>query len=366
MPSSRWGTSLGLMLASLVVAYAPLPGFRQTLVVVSGTELEEPLKALESEFEAENPSIDLALQFQGSQDMVNRYVASPKDFPGAVMIPANGNLLMELEQQVTAQGQNSPFVDDPMPVVKTRLVAVAWPERGQTLFPQGQFRWSRLTDILQTGRWESVGADPSWGSFDLGITDPSRSNSGQLALGLWLGDYLGEVELTAADLQTPQAQGLLALVKRSLYLPPRSTDSLLQDFITKGVNDADVAIVYESIALARWAQAQVGQPKPYQIYYLNPTVETVSTAAILAPTTTRGQRQAARSFLQFLQATPQQERFVAYGFRPAQARVDLTQVPDSPWSQQVPGAQVDPVGELRPEFSSATLGAIVQAWEQLP
>ncbi len=204
MPSSRWGTSLGLMLASLVVAYAPLPGFRQTLVVVSGTELEEPLKALESEFEAENPSIDLALQFQGSQDMVNRYVASPKDFPGAVMIPANGNLLMELEQQVTAQGQNSPFVDDPMPVVKTRLVAVAWPERGQTLFPQGQFRWSRLTDILQTGRWESVGADPSWGSFDLGITDPSRSNSGQLALGLWLGDDLGKVELTAADLQTPQ------------------------------------------------------------------------------------------------------------------------------------------------------------------
>jgi hypothetical protein len=81
-------------------------------------------------------------------------------------------------------------------------------------------------------------------------------------------------------LGNPQVQALFGLVKRSVYQPPRSTDILLQEFITRGPNDADIGMVYESIALHRWDQSNRIQGRPYEILYLNPTIETVSTAAI--------------------------------------------------------------------------------------
>ena len=44
-------TSLGIILASLGLAYAPIPGLQQTVIIVSGSELQEPLKQLETQFE---------------------------------------------------------------------------------------------------------------------------------------------------------------------------------------------------------------------------------------------------------------------------------------------------------------------------
>lgn len=50
-------TSLGIIAVSLGVTYAPLPGFKRTIVVVSGTELQEPLQVLAAKFEQQNPAM---------------------------------------------------------------------------------------------------------------------------------------------------------------------------------------------------------------------------------------------------------------------------------------------------------------------
>jgi len=78
--------SLGIILASLGLTYVPIPGLNQTVVVVSGTELSEPLQALEAKFEQENPGIKLELKFQGSQDIVNNYLDNKNDFKPTVLI----------------------------------------------------------------------------------------------------------------------------------------------------------------------------------------------------------------------------------------------------------------------------------------
>jgi hypothetical protein len=46
-------------------------------------------------------------------------------------------------------------------------------------------------------------------------------------------------------------------IKRSEYQPARSSDILLQEFVAKGVNEADIATDYESIALSRWGQQNI-------------------------------------------------------------------------------------------------------------
>jgi ABC-type molybdate transport system substrate-binding protein len=350
--------SLAIILAALALAYTPIPGLNQTVIAVSGTELQEPLQALEAKFEQAHPEINLELKFQGSQDLVNKYLDDKNDFTPTVLIPANGNLLQELDASWQAQNQGAAFYGKPQPVAKTNLVAIIWQDRGKALFPNGQFNWNRLETALQKGNWAAIGGTPDWGSFDLLITDPTRSNSAQLTLSLWAQAKTGSSNLNSPDIET-----LFGLVKRSVYQPPRSTDTLLQEFIARGPNQADIATVYESIALHRWSQSKTSQGQPYQIYPLNPTVETVSTAAIVRRNIGQGTAKAAQEFLDFLKQPEQQQIFVQYGFRPATAAVDLKSVPNSPWNQNIPGAE-SAIPQTVPLPNSTQLEEVVRLWQR--
>ncbi|MEG3897362.1 MULTISPECIES: substrate-binding domain-containing protein [unclassified Microcoleus] len=357
-------TSLGIILASLGLTYAPLPGFKNKIVIVSGTELQEIMPELVAKFKQENSAIDLELKFQGSQEMADKFLDNKNDFKPTVLIPANGEIVKELSSRWRTQNNNSePFYDVPKPVAKTILVGIAWPERGKVLFPNGRFEWSRIEQAMLAGSWEKIRGPKSWGSFDFVMTDPTRSNSGQLTLSLWAESKQGG-NLNSTNLNSQSVISLFSLAKRSVNQPPRSTDILLQEFIARGSNDADAATVYESIALHRWKQSNTTQGKPYQVYYLNPTIETVSTAAIVRRDVDGSKAQAARKFLNFLTEKPQQEIFVKYGFRPIINSLDLKSVPESPWSQNIPGAEVNPAGGLEVTPDSKILEEVKRLWER--
>jgi ABC-type molybdate transport system substrate-binding protein len=360
--------SIGIVLAGLGLTYAPLPGISQTIIIVSGSELEEPLKALEQKFEQSNPSINVEVKVQGSRELTNKYLDDQNDFNPTILIPANGELLNELASRWKTQNSGDAFYDQPRPIAKTMMVGIAWPDRGKTLFPNGRFDWQRLERAIQVGAWQGIGGKAEWGSFDLLISDPTRSNGGQLALLLGIQAKLGGIPLTSASLSSPVATTFVNTMKKSVYKPPRSSDILLQEYIARGPNDADIALVYESNALYRWQQAGANQgkpyQKPYQIYYLDQTVETVSTAAIVRRDVNQGQAKAARTFLDFLGKPEQQAVFVQFGFRPVTSGVNLQAVPNSPWSQNVPGAEVNPPSRANPMPSEQTFGDIIRLWER--
>ncbi|MEM9806646.1 MAG: substrate-binding domain-containing protein [Cyanobacteria bacterium P01_D01_bin.56] len=356
--------SLAIIAAAAGLAYAPLPGVNQTITIVSGSELQEPLKLLETRFEQQNPSIQINLEFQGSQDIVNKYIDDNNDFKPTVLIPANGQLLDELSQRWQAQHSDEPFYETPQPIAKTMLVAVSWPERAQALFPGGEFQWQRLEDAVENGSWDKIGGNAVWGSFDFVTTDPTRSNSGQLTMSLWSQAEAKSNSLNANDFGKNNVQTLFGLVKRSVYQPPRSTDILLQEFITRGPNDADIATVYESIALHRWEQSSATQGQPYQILYLDPTVETVSTAAIVRRDISGGEAKAAREFIDFLVAPDQQAVFVQHGFRPMNTNVDLNSVPNSPWSKNIPGAATNPPGKVGSPPDRSVVEEVIRQWQR--
>jgi ABC-type Fe3+ transport system substrate-binding protein len=178
---------------------------------------------------------------------------------------------------------------------------------------------------------------------------------------LWLQGQLGS-PLTSGSFSNRTVLNLLGLVKRSVYEPARSTDTLLQEFIVRGPNAADVAIVYESIALYRWHQAQ---GKPYQIFYPDPTIETTATAAILREKVKGQTAQAARTFLRFLRQPEQQAVFVAFGFRPSIDGLDLRTVPESPWAENIPGAIVNLSVQSVPPPLPEVIQPLIQAWQQI-
>ncbi|BAC91397.1 substrate-binding domain-containing protein [Gloeobacter violaceus] len=344
--------------AALALSFAPLPGPKRTLIVVSGTELAEPLQALKAAFERERPDIALELKFQGSQDIVNRFIDEKNTFTPAVLIPANGEVLEELAERRRAQGGEEVFYEPPRPVAKTVLVAIAWPERARVLFPDGRFGWDRLERALAAKSWAQLGAPAAWGSFDFAMSDPTRSSSGQLTLALFAADK------TAIGPGSAAVQERVALLRRSVYQPPRSTDVLLQEFIARGPNDADVATVYESVALYRWEQSAANQGKPYGIFYLDPTFETVSTAAIVRRDVDSGAAEAARTFVDFLVQPKQQAVFVRHGFRPVAGNLDVGSVDGSPWRQGIPGAQSRLQARVLPPPNSAVLAELRRLWER--
>lgn len=102
-----------------------------------------------------------------------------------------------------------------------------------------------------------------------------------------------------------------------------------------------MATVYESIALYRWSQANATQGKTYQIYYLNPTIETISTAVIPKQNVSKGEAKSAQKFIDYLLKKKQQTIFAQYGFRPIKNNLDLQTIPNSPWSQNIPGIQIN-------------------------
>lgn len=350
-------TSILIAATSIGLAYAPIPGINQTIYVVSGTELTEPLKQIEAKFEQENPNTKIELKFQGSQDIVNHYIDEQNDFKPTVVIPASAEFLAELKQRWQNQNQTEAFYHQPESIAKTFLVGIAWQERGKVLFPNGIFDWNRLEKAIDQGNWQKIGGQSNWGSFDFVTTDPTRSNSGQVTLDLW-------IKSTGRSLNTPQTENLFKMIKNSVYLPPRSTDILLQEFIARGPNDADVATVYESNALYRYSQSKLNHSQPYQIYYLSPTVETVATAAIVRRNVSNQEAKTAQKFIDFLKEAEQQKIFIQYGFRPIINGVDLKSVPQSPWSENIPGSQINPpVNTVEPPNPQA-IGEIQRLWDR--
>ncbi|MBG1270605.1 substrate-binding domain-containing protein [Nostoc sp. WHI] len=362
--SGKIVTSVAIILSALGLTYAPLPGLQQTLVIVSGTELQEPLQQLEAKFEQANPNIKLELKFQGSQEIVNNYIDQKNDFKPVVLIPANREIVTELSDRLKATNNAEPFYDSPQPVAKTMLVGIAWPERGKVLFPNGRFQWQRIEQAMLAGDWEKIGGAKDWGSFDFVTTDPTRSNSGQLTLNLWAQSKIG-TNLNNASLNDPSVRSLFSLVKKSVYQPPRSTDILLQEFIAKGPNDADVATAYESIALYRWQQSAINQSKPYKIYYLDPSIETTATAVIVRRDVNAATANAARKFLNFLIQPEQQAVLVQYGFRPVNNAVDIKTVPNSPWNQNIPGTEVKPNINIVQPSNNQINTEIQRVWERV-
>ena len=300
----RRALSVLILGASILIAASPWTPFRRRLLVAIGSELEQPMHELEARFETSHPEVDLQWRVLGSQDMVNQALEAGPARP-RVLIPASEELLQGLADRLRRQ-QSGSGLQQPQPVARTVLVAVAWPERAKPLFGSGGFSWSPLARALQTDRWTQLGGQDSWGRFNLRATDPGRSNSGQLALMLWLRSQANDPAVK--------------VWRQALYQPPRSTDILLREFIAAGPNDGDLAFVYESIALNRREESRQRQGASYRILVPDPSFETVLAAGVITGSAQGTQRDGER-LVRFLRQNKQQELLMDWGFRSIDGRL---------------------------------------------
>jgi hypothetical protein len=208
---------------------------------------------------------------EGAQDVVN----GPGDKPIHVWSPASSAYrdVFETEWKIR-HGAGSPILRSDN-LALTPMVFVGWKQRldaYRAKYPQVDFRSVAEAMHAESG-WDTIAGKPEWGHFKFGHTDPSKSNSGLLALVLMAYDYAGkERGLEVRDIMTAEFQQWLARFERGVARPggslTHSTGTLMKEMILRGPSQFDVLMVYENLAIdylkaaqGRWGELFVVYPE---------------------------------------------------------------------------------------------------------
>ncbi len=336
------------------------------------TEKKEWVEACAAAFKQAEPGIKLTLQGQGSLDAAQALVDG-KVKP-TVWSPADSSVLALADSDFrTKNGDVSPFAagaDAPVPLVLTPLVWVAWEERAEALQKSGGgvVNWKVIHKAVASPQgWPSVGGKSEWGFVKLGHTDPTRSNSGVQALLLMTMEFFNQRSgLEVGDILKADYQTFVKETEKGVTRFETSTGTFMTDMVLYGPSKYDIAVVYENLAISQVANAQ-GRWGNLKVYYPEITIWSDHPVALLdRPWVSAQQREAAKKWIAFLRARPQQEQALRFGFRPSDPSVPLKSAdPANPFNRLAGnGVKVElpPVAETP---SGAVVRAMLTMWSRL-
>jgi hypothetical protein len=319
------------------------------ITFVYSTEKREWIEATTAEFAKVHPEIKVTLVGRGSieaaQDILDEKLKP------TVWSPAD-SLALHMAEEDWETKLHKPLLakdgeDAPQPLVVTPLVFAIWEDRAAVLQQAagGKVTWKAIHKAVVSNQgWPALGGKDSWGFVKLGHTDPTRSNSGMQALVLMTIEYTGKRSgIEVGDVLKPDYQAFVKEVERGVPKFESSTGIFMTDMIRFGPSKYDIAVVYENLAISQLENAQ-GRWGGLKIYYPETTLWSDHPAGVLAADwVTDAQRRAARTYLAFLRARPEQELALAYGFRPADPSVPIKSAdPKNPFTRLAPyGVSVD-------------------------
>jgi len=247
------------------------------------------------------------------------------------------------------------FTGTPNDLVLSPVVIAMWKPMAEALgWPDKPIGWSDIFDLATSEEgWEAHGY-PEWGDFKFGHTHPNYSNSGVASVLAEAYAGAGKVRgLTLDDLDDPAVEDFMRAVETSVIHYGRSTGFFADRLFGRGPSYLSAAVMYENLVVAQESKrlaGEVSQLETVAIYPKEGTFWTNHPYVVLdAPWVTEEQKEAAKQFEAFLLDTPQQERAIELGFRPADPSIPLTFPldaqhgvdPDQPQTVlQVPAAEV--------------------------
>jgi Ca-activated chloride channel family protein len=184
--------------------------------------------------------------------------------------------------------------------------------------------WS---DILNLARnrsgWQAYGY-PQWGQFKFGHTHPQFSNSGLISLFAEVYAASGKTAgLTVADVNKASTGEFLQGIEQSVVHYGSSTGFFGRKMFDAGPQYLSAAVLYESMVVESYSN----QNLPFPIVAIYPKEGTFWSdhpiGIVERDWVTPEHREAAKTYIQYLLARPQQERALVYGFRPGSVDVPL-------------------------------------------
>ncbi|MCW8133629.1 MAG: VWA domain-containing protein [Planctomycetota bacterium] len=212
-------------------------------------------------------------------------------------------------------------------LVLSPVVIAMWKPMAEALgWGQKPIGWSEILDLAKNPKgWGAYGHD-EWGSFKFGHTHPEFSNSGLISLFAEVYAAAGKTAgLTIEDVAKPETKAYLSGIERSIVHYGSSTGFFGKKLFANGPQYLSAAVLYENMVMEAATPGKWNLPFPVvAIYPKEGTFWSDHPAGIVdREWVTPEHKEAAKAYLKYLLETPQQERALNYGFRPADPAIQL-------------------------------------------
>jgi Ca-activated chloride channel family protein len=210
-------------------------------------------------------------------------------------------------------------------LVLSPVVIAMWKPMAEALgWGKRPIGWSDILALARNQKgWEAYGY-PQWGRFKFGHTHPQFSNSGLISL--FAEVYAGSGKtagLTVADVNKPHTADFLSGIEKSVVHYGSSTGFFGRQMFSTGPQYLSAAVLYENMVTESYSQNNL----PFPVVAIYPKEGTFWSdhpiGIVEREWVTPEHREAAKTYIQYLLQRPQQEKAIAYGFRPGAVDVPL-------------------------------------------
>jgi Ca-activated chloride channel family protein len=210
-------------------------------------------------------------------------------------------------------------------LVLSPVVIAMWKPMAEALgWDKKPIGWSDILALARSQKgWEAYGY-PQWGRFKFGHTHPQFSNSGLISLFAEVYAASGKTAgLTVADVAKPHTADFLSGIEKSVVHYGSSTGFFGRQMFSTGPQFLSAAVLYENMVIESYSQNNL----PFPVVAIYPKEGTFWSdhpiGIVEREWVTLEHREAAKTYIQYLLQRPQQEKAIAYGFRPGAVDVPL-------------------------------------------
>jgi Ca-activated chloride channel family protein len=264
----------------------------------------------------------------------------------------NGQSRAKTGQDLVASTENLVLSPVVIAMWKPMAEAIGWGTK--------RLGWSDILALARDhGGWTGRGY-PQWGDFRFGHTHPQYSNSGLISL---IAEVYAATRKTGGlslqDVNSPAVASFVGEIERSVVHYGSSTGFFGNEMFSSGPRYLSAAVLYENMVIQAASRRELAFPV-VAIYPKEGTFWSDHPVGIVErPWVTPERREAAKAYIEFLLARPQQERAIAFGFRPGLAEVPV-------------GAPIDAAHGADPREPQTTLevpspeviNAVLQVWQR--
>jgi Ca-activated chloride channel family protein len=308
---------------------APVPKNALELVFTYGSEKEKWITEVTDQFNREEhrtaagrPILVRALPM-GSGELIDEVLSGRRQ--PHIISPASAAFI-KLGNAQSQQSAGHDLIASTDNLVLSPVVIAMWKPMAEAIgWGKKPIGW---VDILKLARdqggWKTYGF-PQWGQFKFGHTHPQFSNSGLISLFAEVYAASGKpAGLTLTDVNKPHTGEFLEGIERSVVHYGSSTGFFGRKMFTTGPEYLSAAVLYENMVIESYSQNNLAFPV-VAIYPKEGTFWSDHPIGVVErPWVTTEHREAAKIYTQYLLSRPQQERAIAYGFRPGSVDVPLS------------------------------------------
>lgn len=335
----------------------PVPENAVSLLFTYGSEKQKWIESVTKDFHAAGIKtqagrpIHVQAVPMGSGDCVNEVLAGKRK-PHLISPASAAFLKLGTAESQTKTGK--PLVGEPVNLVLSPVVIAMWEPMAKALgWPAQAVGWKDIQQLATNPQGWAAKGFLQWGAFRFGHTHPEYSNSGLISVLAEIYAASGKVRgLELADIAQPATAEYLRQIESAVVHYGESTGFFGRKMFSSGPQYLSAAVLYENMVIE--SVSEQGLPFPLvAIYPKEGTFWSDHPAAIVdRDWVTPEHREAAKKYLDFLTARPQQERAMEFGFRPGDVGIPL-------------GAPFDAAHGVNPKEPQTTLdvpeAAVIQA-----